>query len=191
MFADLWLDKLGVKVGDLPATKPETADRYVIDFQEASTGNLIYGVKVGSGVDHRSGKNPKNGTISVIAQPRLGGRVVRGRQAKVVDVYGSKRLTVAHPRTGDPSPRGGRIRFGFAAFNRGGVKITSLTLSNVTTRGAYMRFFYAGGGASRRYRLEPTGHDKSVVLPADIARVRAVDIVAGNTFAVDDIAFSE
>lgn len=191
VFADLWLEKLGVKVGDLPETKPGTADRYVVDFQGVPTGTLIRSVKVGSGVDYKGSKNPKNSTVSVVAQPWLGGRMWRGRQAKIVNVYGSKRLTVIGPRTNDPSPQGGRIRLGFAAFNRGGVKITSLTLSNITTSGAYMQFFYAGGGASRRYQLVPTGPDKSTVLPADIARVRAVDIVAQNAFAVDDVAFSD
>ncbi len=163
----------------------------MINFQSVPTDTLICGVKVGSGVDHKSGKNSKNSTVSIVAQPRLGGRILRGGQAKIVNVYGSKRLTVAYPRTNEPSPQGGRIRLGFAAFNRGGVKITSLTLSNITTGGAYMQFFYAGGGASRRYQLVPTGADKSVVLPADIAKVRAVDIVAGNAFAVDDVAFSD
>lgn len=119
--------------------------------------------------------------------------MARGRPAKIVDVYGSKRFSIAHPQTNEPSPQGGRIRLGFTAFDRGGVKITSLTLSNVTTGGGYMQFFYTGGGASRRYQLMPTGADKSVVLPvpADTERVRAVDIVANNAFAVDDVAFSD
>ena len=191
VFADLWLDKLGVKVGAPPKAEPTDDDTYVIDFQKAPTDRLIYGVELGSGVDHKRGDHPNNGTVTVVAQPRQGGRTLRGRQAKVVEVYGSKRLTVMNPHTKSPSPQGGRIRLGFAGFSRGGVKITSLTLSNVTTSGAYMQFFYTGGGSSRRYQLVPTGADKSVVLPADITRVRAVDIVAGNTFAVDDIAFSE
>jgi len=191
VFADLWLQKLGVKVGDLPETRPDTADRYVADFQGLPTDTLVNGVRVGSGVDHKSGENSKNSTISVVAQPRLGGHMARGRPAKIVDVYGSKRLSVAHPRTNGPSPQGERIRLGFAAFDRSGVKITSLTLSNITTGGGYMQFFYAGGGASRRYQLMPTGADKNVVLPADIERVRAVDIVVNNACAVDDVAFSD
>lgn len=191
-FADLWLEKLGVAVSDPPKPKPSTADHYLMDFQETPTDRLISSVELGSGVVHQKGDHPKNSTIPVVAQPRRGGRILRGRQAKVVSVYGSKRLTVVEPGTNTPSPQGGRIRLWFApSVNPAGVTLTSLTLSNVTTQGAYMRFFYVGGGSSRPYPLVTSRAGESLVLPIDEARVRAVDVYARNAFAVDDVAFSD
>lgn len=75
-------------------------------------------------------------------------------------------------------------------MNPTGVKLDSVTLTNVTSEGAYLRFFYVGGGASLQ-RLETTGQGESLVVPLDASRVRAVDIVARDAFAVDDVAFTD
>lgn len=187
-FADLWLEKLDV-AGSAPAPEPST-DRYLMNFEETLTDRLIYGVTTGSGVVYQAGSNPKASTIPVVGQRRWGRRILRARQAKVAELYGSKRLTVVSPRSNTPSPQGGRIRLRFTPLNPAGVKLTSVTLSNVTTQGAYLRFFYVGGGSSLQ-RLGTTAPGDSLEVSLDISRVRAVDIVARNAFAVDDVAFTD
>ena len=88
-------------------------DTYLMNFEETPTDRLIYSVTTGSGVVYQTGSNPKTSTIPVVGQRRWGRRILKGRQAKVVNWYGSKRLTVVQPLTDTPSPHGGRIRLWF------------------------------------------------------------------------------
>ena len=165
------------------------AEHYLMTFEDIPTNRLVYRVGLGGGVTHQAGDNPATGTVPVVGQPHRGRRLLRTRQARVVDIYGGKRLSVTLPRSNTPSPQGGRIRLSFApALNPAGVDLTSVTLSNLTREGTYLRFFYVGGGSSLQ-RVGTTAPGESLVVPLEASKVRAVDIVAWNAFAVDDVVF--
>lgn len=174
-----------------PAPLPEPlADTYLIDFESAPANRLVYSVKLGSGVVHQKGSSPKSSTVPVVGKRRLNGRILEAHLAKVVSVHGSKRLVIAaDPKSSTPAPTGGRVKLSFTNFDPHGVTLTSLTLSNLTAKGAHLTFYYADGTSSRQ-PLGTTAKGGSLVVPLEVKGLRAVDVYAPNAYAVDDVRFT-
>ena len=162
---------------------------YLIDFERAPANTLLYSVKLGSGVVHRGGGTPSSATVPVVGKRRVNNTVLSAHLAKVVSVYGSKRLVVSSPTTNAPAPQGGRVKLSFSNFDPKGVALTSLTLSNLTTKGAYLTFYYANGTLSRQ-TLGMTKAGGSLVVPLNLSGLQAVDVYAPSAFAVDNVAFT-
>ena len=178
---------------NLSFTAPEpVADRYQIDFETAPANRTIYNVRVGSGVVYLGGDGTAStGTIPVVGKRRVGNRILQGQQAKVVSIYGSKRLIISAPSRTTPAPTSGRIKLSFAPnIAPEGVTLTSLTLSNLPTAGAYLTFYYVDGTSSRQ-NVAGTGTGDTTVVPVNAVRVRAVDIFAPSAYAVDDVTFTD
>lgn len=170
-------------------TPPPVADRYLMDFEKTPTNQLTDRIRFRAGVFHEAGNNPKTRTVPVTAQRQLNGRIVSGNFARVVTLYGSKRLTIASPDNNTPT--GGRIRLTLANFDPNqGVTLTSLTLSNLTPPGAYLSFYYVDGSSSRQ-PLGATAAGGSLVVPLDVKNLRTVEIYAPNAYAVDDVRFTD
>lgn len=79
---------------------------YLIDFERAPANTLLYSVKLGGGVIHRGGGTPSPATVPVVGKRRVNNTVLSTHLAKVVSVYGSKRLVVSSPNTCAPAPQG-------------------------------------------------------------------------------------
>ena len=139
-------------------------------------------------VIYQGSGTPSNATIPIVAKRRLDNKILQGHQGKVVSLYGSKRLTIVKEGTNTPNGLGGRIKLTFTNFNPAGATLTSLTLSNLTSTGAYLTFYYANGTSSRQ-NLGTTARGGSLVVPLDIKELRAVDIYAPNAYTVDDVKF--
>lgn len=165
-------------------------DCYLVNFETAPANRLVYSVKLGSGIVHQGGNTPKSATVPVVGKRCSGKNILEGHQARVLSVYGSKRLTIANPDSNVLAPQGGRIKLSFTNFDPVGVTLNSLTLSNLTPRGAYLTFYYMDGSSSRQ-NLGTTASGKSLVVPLNAQDLRAVDILALNAYAVDDVAFTD
>lgn len=182
-----------------PALEPQASspDRYLIDFETAPAGRLIYSVTLGSGVVHEGGDNPKSNAIPLLGRRRSAGVILQDQQAKVVTLDGSKRLTVVRPNTSTPWAQGGRVKLTFAPdISPVGVTLNSLTLSNldyasdVTAKGGYLEFFFVDGSSSRQ-NLGTTAPGDSQVFLLEVEHVKAVNIFVPRAFALDDVAFTD
>lgn len=162
---------------------------YLINFERAPANTLLYSVKLGSGVVHRDGGTPSSATVPVVGKRRVNNTVLSAHLAKVVSVYGSKRLVVSSPTTNAPAPQGGRVKLSFSNFDPQGVALTSLTLSNLTAKGAYLTFYYANG-TSAKQALDTTKAGGSLVVTPNVKGLAAVDVFAPSAFAVDNVAFT-
>ncbi len=171
-----------------PVAVPDT---YLIDFEATPANKLVWRVALGSGVLHQGGNHPQGSTVPVVGKRRAGGGISQTHLAKVVSAHGSKRLVIAaDPKSSVPAPTGGRAKLSFTNFNPNGVTLTSLTLSNLTAKGAYLTFYYADGRSSRQ-TLGTTAAGGSLVVPLEVKGVVSVDIYAPNAFAVDDVRFTD
>lgn len=149
-------------------------DVYTVSFGSAPTNRLLYSVKLGVGVVYSGDGTANRGIILVVGKRRLNGRILQGNQAKVVSLYGSKRLTVVKVNTNTPAPQGGRIKLSFAPnFNPEGVTLTSLTLSNLTQPGARLT-------STRRRQLVPADLGTTSSGSSLVVRLEAQD---GRTFS--------
>ena len=129
-------------------------------------------------------------TVPVVGKRRLNGRILEAHLAKVVNAYGSDRLVIAaDPKSSTPASTGGRLKLSFTSFDPHGVTLTSLTLSSLSAKGAYLTFYYVGGSSSRQ-SLGTTAKGGSLVVPLEVRGLRAVDIYAPSAFAVDDVMFT-
>ena len=171
----------GVPAPDVPAT-------YLADFETARTGTL-YSVRLGSGVVYLGGDNPQDSNVTVVGKRRLGNRILQAQTARVVTHYGSRRLAVVTPGTNTPAPQGGRLKLDFTKLAPGGVTLSSLTLHDLTSTGAYLTFYYTDGRSSRQ-RLETTPPGGSLTVPLTVAGVRALDVFAPSAYTLDDVRFA-
>ena len=164
------------------------ADTYRLDFETAPANRLVYSVGLGSGMVRLSGDDPYAGTVPVVGKRRVGSSIDPAHLARVVSLYGSKRLVIASPNSNTPAPTGGRVKLSFTNIDPKGVTLTSLTLSNLTTKGAYLTFYYADGRSSQQ-NLGTTRAGASLVVALNVPSLRAVDVFAPSAFAVDDVTF--
>ena len=167
---------------------PDAPDTYLADFETARTGTL-YSVRLGSGVVHLGGNNPQDSSVAVVGKRRSGNRILQAQAARVVTRYDSRRLAVVSPGTTTPAPEGGRLKLDFAKLAPGGVTLGSLTLSDLTSAGAYLTFYYADGTSSRQ-PLGTTAPGGSLNVPLAVAWVRAVDVFAPSDYTLDDVRFT-
>lgn len=168
---------------------PDVPDTYLADLETARTGTVLYSVRLGSGVIHLGGDNPQNSSVTVVGKRRLGNRILQAQTARVVTRYGSRRLAVVTPGTNTPAPQGGRLKLDFAKLAPGGVTLSSLTLHDLTSAGAYLTFYYADGKSSRQ-TLGTTAPGGSLTVPLAVAGLRAVDVFAPSAYTLDDVRFS-
>ena len=137
-----------------------------------------------------SGDDPYAGTVPVVGKRRVGSGIDPAHLARVVPLYGFKRLVIASPNSNTPAPTGGRVKLSFTNIDPRGVTLTSLTLSNLTTRGAYLTFYYVNGSSARQ-NLGTTRAGGSLAVPLNVLGLRSVDIYAPNAYAVDDVTFTD
>lgn len=160
-----------------------TADTFVIDA-EGLPNREIYGVRVGQGISgsERSGRVVVRGT-----------RVVRnrfrpGQHAKVLDLWGGKRLGVGHNRTNQLNPGGGRLRFVFPTFAGGLVTAKGIILYNVTQPGAVVAL-YRGKRLVKRLAVPQGDAGAPVKLDLDEPGISVVTVFARFPVAADDLVF--
>lgn len=164
------------------------ADLYRLDFERTPANRLVYSVGLGSGMARLSGDDPSAGTVPVVGKRRVGSGIDPAHLARVVSLYDSKRLVVASPNSNLPAPTGGRVKLSFTNVDPRGVTLTSLTLSNLTARGATLTFYYADGRSSQQ-NLGTTRAGGHLVVPLNVSGLRAVDVFAPSAYAVDDVTF--
>lgn len=171
-----------------PAT-PATAT-YTIGFDNSPTDRILYSLRVGQGMTGPA----TSGRISVGGKRIIGGKYRAGNYAKVVDLYGSKRLVVVGSKSGTtPNPGGGRMQFSFdtnGGFGNGSVTVKSITLSNVTANGASINL-YQGRTLIRKVNVPVTGAGQSVTLTIDEPGVTILSAFARFPIAVDDLIVSQ
>lgn len=173
----------------LVAAPASSTGTYLMDFESVSTGRYVRRLQVGNGIVHQKGGQPTSQAVAIVGQRRQQGRILSARVAKVIEVDGSKRLTVVRPSTNNPSPQGGRIKLNFAPLGREGVTLTSLTLGDLGPKGAVLRF-QRFDGTSLQERVKAAADGGARVVPLDISGLRAVDIFSPSAFTVDDVTFS-
>ncbi len=174
-------------VGAAPTPEPETAT-YTVDLETASTRGMLYGVRVGQGISGPA----TPGRVSVSGKRIIRGKFRNGQKAKVVDLYGSKRLVVVSSGT-TPNAGGGQLQFIFNAkngFGDGSVTTKKITLSNVTTTGATVNL-YRGRTLIRKVAVPVTGEGENVTLMIDEPDVTIVSAFARFPLAVDDLVFED
>ena len=168
---------------------PVVADPYTIDFETAPANRLLYSVKVGQGVVYNGQGSASSASVPVVGKRANNGKILEAQVARVVNLYGSKRLIIGSSASSNtPAPTGGRVKLTFTNYDPAGAKLTSMTLSNLTKRGAYLTFYYANGSSSRQ-NLGTTSAGGSLVVPLAVEKLRAVDVYAPNAYAVDDVKF--
>ncbi len=171
------------------AAAPVAAGRYVVDFERTPVGRLVYRVERSSGLIYLGGGTSRTSSVPVVGRRRSGSAFRSGQRAVVARLWGSDRLTVAGPGT-PPDAQGGRLELSFANFGPAGVTLTSLSLSNLTTTGAYLTLSYAGGGTSR-HPLGTTRAGGSLAVTPNAGHVTQLAVFTPSAFALDNVAFTD
>ena len=118
---------------------PVVADPYTINFETAPANRLLYSVKVRQGVTYQGQGSAASATVPVVGKRANNGKILEAQVARVVTLYGSKRLIIGSSVSSNtPSSTGGRIKLTFTNYDPAGAKLASMTLSNLTRRGAYL-----------------------------------------------------
>lgn len=167
---------------------PQTT--YTVDFSTAPLKRILWNVRVGRGVSYEGDGSPNPSIIRVDGQRYLGGKVKGSNQVKVLDLYGSKRLTLVRQGTNTPFPNGGVIDIKPHAGFAHRLTLKSLTVSNITAPGAQLTL-RGGGKFIKRLPLAQTGAGQSVTIALNEPGVSFVQVGARSAFAVDDMVFED
>jgi hypothetical protein len=169
---------------------PATLATYTVDLETAPLNRILWDVRVGRGVSYEGDGPPNPSIIRVDGQRYLGGKVKGSNQVKVLDLYGSKRLTLVRQGTNTPFPNGGVIDIKPHAGFAHRLTLKSLTVSNITAPGAQLTL-RGGGKFIKRLPLAQTGAGQSVTIALNEPGVSFVQVGARSAFAVDDVVFED
>lgn len=165
--------------------EPET-DLYTIDAEGLSSSRMLYGVRAGQGMTGPA--NP--GRVSVGGKRVINGKFRGGQSAKVLDIWGGKRMTVvANNKSTTPNTGGGQLQFVFNPFfTKDLVTVKEVTLYNVVEPGVTVNL-YKGRTLVKQVSVPTGAAGKAVKVSLDEPGVSIVSITARFPVAVDDLVF--
>lgn len=164
-----------------------SSSRFAIDLERAPQNTVLWDVGVGRGV---TGPQTSD-TIRLFGKRRISNTLRNGNHAKVLDLWGGRRLTVTKANTNTPNTAGGQLQLKFApTFGDGLVNIKSLKVYNITSGDAHVKV-YGPRGLIKQIRLSKTGTGRGATITVNEPNVRLLTVYAPHAFAVDDLVFED
>ena len=168
------------------APLPPTTDSYTINAEGVSSKNILYGVRVGQGMSGPA----HSGRVSVGGKRVIGGKFRGGQSAKVLDVWGGKRLAVvANAKSNTLNPGGGQLQFVFNPFFTGElVTVKEMTLYNVVKPEVTINL-YQGRKLVKQVPVPTGAAGAPVTVSINEPGISIVSVTARFPIAVDDLVF--
>lgn len=183
--ASAMLDNVNL-TGETPLPPEPETDIYTIDAEGMSASRVLYGVRVGQGMSGPA--NP--GRVSVGGKRVINGKFRGGQNAKVLEVWGGKRMTVvANKKSTTPNAGGGQLQFAFNPFfTKDLVTVKELTLYNVIKPGVTVNL-YKGRTLVKQVSVPTGAAGAPVTVSINEPDISIVSVTARFPVAVDDLVF--
>ena len=166
-------------------TRAVQNDTYTINAEGVSSKNVLYGVRVGQGMSGPA----HSGRVSVGGKRVVGGKFRGGQSAKVLELWGGKRMAVvANGKSTTPNPGGGQLQFVFKPFFTGEVTVKELTLYNVVKPGVTVNL-YKGRKLVKQVPVPTGAVGAPVTVKINEPGISIVSVTARFPIAVDDLVF--
>lgn len=181
-------------VGAVTPPPSSALEPHLIDFERTPANRLVWRVSLNQGVIHTGTGTASRATVALFGKRLVNSRLSTGNDARVLNVRGSKRLTITRKGTNTPHPTGGSLQLMFDNQPTKRVQVQSLTLTNLSSSAlpagrANVKLF-RGTQLVRQISVPALSAGASTTLTTAEAGISRVEVAAPLAFAVDDVAFS-